>query len=230
MTVAPLKKLKPVETHRTRPAPQPSPAPQKTEISVDRPATLPFPQPANFDFVDIIRLFSDAIVRSLIRIPEGSIDGFSRLLYRGGTESLRKTIEIPLFKLAKGQKIEKKDWVDVSTRALENTLGSTFFEPNNYTNLFAKAASGFGNMLVRFAGRTALFSVNVIDAGQLNTKKLVNELFNRSAFRALSSEGFASRLLEQSAINLGLNFNDVKNYVISKVSSKNEAPSLVKQS
>lgn len=212
------------------PASRPIPQPEViSHTQVERPTviqkTAPIEEPAkneasNFNSLDITKMALDALLRGIFRFSETFISNpLSRIGFRGVSETARKSAEVIGFKALKGEKITKSDWKTMAVRTLENTASSAFFEPNQYTNRFARMGVGLANMVIRFTTRAALFALKVIDTEALGLDNFIDELSSRSIFRAISTSttnpilGVGTRFLEQLGINTTVHLKPIKGYL-----------------
>ena len=161
--------------------------------------------------VEIIRSSYDALVRGVARFVEKFIDNkILRVLYRLGTESIRKVSEISLINYFGNKETNKQDYITALLRAFEHVPATSFIEPNLFESKLQRILAGFGNMAVRFATRFGFYKVNAINFEELGLKNSLDEFLSRAVLRAVYVDstnpivGIGVRVLEQLFINLNL--------------------------
>ena len=159
----------------------------------------------------VARSVFDSVFRGVIRYFESFIDNQPlRVLYRLGSETVRKTSEIAFLNVLDNKKaLSSDDFVNGSMRALEH-IATLFIEPSSFTGPIAKTLAGIGNMAVRLLARLGLSKVKPTSSEALNEKNILDEFVSRSLPRAIPVNfdnpiaGIGMRIVEQLAINLNL--------------------------
>lgn len=160
----------------------------------------------------ISRSIFDSVFRGIIRYFESFFDSQPlRVLYRLGSEILRKNSEIAFLNmLDKKKTLSLDDFVNGSIRALEHVPATAFIEPSLFEGSIPRILAGLGNMALRFASRFGFYKVKAMPREALGEKNLLDEFASRSLARVVPvnfdnpAGGIGMRILEQLAIDLNL--------------------------
>ncbi len=175
------------------------------------------PKPVNkMDYVGkgVARSLFDSVFRGVIRYFESFFDSqLLRVLYRLGTETLRKSSEIAFLNvLDKKKSFSLNDFVNGTKRALEHIPATAIIEPSFFEGSIPRVLAGLGNMAIRFASRYGLYKIssNSTSRETLGEKNLLDEFAGRSLARVIPVNfdnpvgGIGMRILEQLTIDLNL--------------------------
>ena len=211
-------RTQPVEPQLVPPKPQeklvvpPSPTSSETKI-IETPKESKIAAKKIGDIEKgVARSVFDSVFRGVIRYFESLIDSQPlRVLYRLGTESVRKTSEIAFLNVLDNKKtLSFSDLARGATRALEHLPATVAVEPSFFEGSIPRALAGLGNMAVRFAARFGFYKINATSREALGEKNLLDEFTSRSLARVIPvnfdnpTAGIGMRILEQLVIDLNL--------------------------
>ena len=206
----------PVVTRSSRPQEKPvaPPKPSNGETKVIKAPKESEPAVKKIGDIEkgVARSVFDSVFRGVIRYFESLIDSQPlRVLYRVGTESVRKTSEIAFLNVLDNKKtLSLNDLARGSMRALEHLPATVAVEPSFFEGSIPRALAGLGNMAVRFAARFGFYKINATSREALGEKNLLDEFTSRSLARVIPvnfdnpTAGIGMRILEQLAIDLNL--------------------------
>lgn len=186
---------------------------------------------SNDEKTGLIKNISCSAIRAFGRFTEASVDAIGdnplvRVPFRFLTEVVRNGSSASIHHIATNKKVTKKLWIDGAKKGLENAVATAVFEPNKYTNTFARVGAGFGNMLIRFTARIALVALEVVSPSELGLEGMPDDLAVRSIGRVIKPfsdnpvVGFGTRFVEQLLINFGTDKMFLKNKILPVVKEK----------